>query len=141
MSDSTILSRRALGYTMLGVAAAHLGAQKASPLVPWIYMIYPLEQWLNDYDRTLDAWEAGGVRGLVIGPLVFFKQVPRFDFTYARPGEKLPVFAPDPKVYRKYWVDAPADAPRDPGKEKQLQGIVASAARRGGSSPVPRSCT
>ena len=56
------------------------------PLVPWMYMIYPLEQWLSDYPRTLDAWADGGVRGLVIGPLVFYKEVPRFDFTYARPG-------------------------------------------------------
>ena len=41
------------------------------PLVPWMYMIYPLEQWLSDYPRTFDAWADGGVRGLVIGPLVF----------------------------------------------------------------------
>ena len=44
---------------------------QAKPLVPWMYMIYPLEQWLSDYPRTFDAWADGGVRGLVIGPLVF----------------------------------------------------------------------
>ena len=29
------------------------------PLVPWMYMIYPLEQWLSDYKRTFDAWADG----------------------------------------------------------------------------------
>src|SRR5258708_7353354 len=43
----------------------------AKPLVPWMYMIYPLEQWLPDFQRTFDAWAEGGVRGLVVGPLVF----------------------------------------------------------------------
>src|SRR5262245_40401884 len=72
------------------------------PLVPWMYMIYPLEQWLDDYRRTFDAWAEGGVRGLVIGPLVFFKEVPRFDFTYARPGFQFPTFQPEPAIYRKH---------------------------------------
>ncbi len=94
-------------------------------------MIYPIEQWLDDFERTLDAWEEGGVRGLVIGPLVFFKEVPRFDFTYARPGEKLPTFAPDPAIYRKHGVNPPPDSPRDPKKEKQLQSLVENAAGRG----------
>jgi hypothetical protein len=103
----------------------------AKPLVAWMYIIYPIEQWLTDYQRTLDAWAEGGVRGIVIGPLVFFKEVPRFDYTYARPGFKFPTFAPDPAIYRKHGVDPPADAPRDPQKEKQLQGLVENAAARG----------
>lgn len=101
------------------------------PLVPWMYMIYPLEQWLDDYERTLDAWAEGGVRGLVIGPLVFYKEVPRFDFTYSRPGERLPTFAPEPAIYRKYGVEPPAEAPRDPKKEQQLHALVKNAAARG----------
>ena len=101
------------------------------PLVPWMYMIYPLEQWLSDYPRTFDAWADGGVRGLVIGPLVFYKDVPRFDFTYARPGVRFPTFLPEPAIYRKYGVDPPNDASRDPQKEKQLHGLVENAAARG----------
>ena len=131
MSNRISISRRGFVESVLGAAAAPLAAQTAKPLVPWMYMIYPIEQWLTGYERTLDAWEAGGVRGLVIGPLVFFKEVPRFDFTYARPGFKFPTFAPDPKIYQKYGLDAPADAPRDPVKEKQLQGLIANAAARG----------
>src|SRR5713226_1016971 len=119
---------RTLAFGALGGLAA--AQPPAAPLVPWMYMIYPLEQWLSDYPRTLDAWEEGGVRGLVIGPLVFFKEVPRFDFTYARPGEKFPTFAPDPAIYRRYGVDPPLQTPRDPQKEKQLQAIVENAAPR-----------
>lgn len=103
----------------------------AKPLVPWMYMIYPLEQWLADYERTFDAWADGGVRGLVIGPLVFYKEVPRFDFTYARPGVRFPTFLPEPSIYRKYGVEPPAEAPNDPQKEKQLHGLVENAAARG----------
>ena len=88
------------------------------PLVPWMYMIYPLEQWLSDYERTLDAWADGGVRGLVIGPLVFYKEVPRFDFTYTRPGVRFPTFRPEPAIYRKYGVDPPSrGAARSPERE------------------------
>ena len=131
MKEVSIVTRRGFLGAALGASAAPLLAQPAQRLVPWMYMIYPLEQWLGDYERTLDAWEEGGVRGLVIGPLVFFKEVPRFDFTYARPGEKFPTFAPDPAIYRRYAVDPPPEAPRDPQKEKQLQAIVENAARRG----------
>jgi hypothetical protein len=101
------------------------------PLVPWMYMIFPLEQWLSDYERTLDAWADGGVRGLIIGPLVFYKDVPRFDFTYARRGVQFPTFRPEPAIYRKYGVDPPNEAPRDPQKERQLHGLVENAAARG----------
>lgn len=100
-------------------------------LVPWMFIHHPLEPWLADYPRMLDAWAEGGVRGLVIGRLVFYKQVPPFDMTYSRPGVRLATFAPDPAIYRKYGVDPPAEAPRDPDKEKQLQGLVANAAARG----------
>src|SRR5579863_662641 len=128
MSECRPVGRRGFLAAGLGAAVSPMFAQPAQKLVAWMYMIYPLEQWLDDYARTLDAWEEGGVRGLVIGPLVFFKEVPRFDFTYARPGDKFPTFAPDPKIYRKYGLDPPADAPRDQRKEKQLQGIVENAA-------------
>jgi hypothetical protein len=96
-----------------------------------MYMIFPLEQWLDDYVRTMDAWEQGGVKGLVIGPLVFFKDVPHFDFTYARAGVRLPTFPADPSIYRRLGVPPPEDGPRDLKKEKQLQDLVENAARRG----------
>jgi hypothetical protein len=75
MSELAAISRRGFIGAMLGGAAAtaQRSPQPVRPLVPWMYMIYPIEQWLSDYRTTLDAWEAGGVRGLVIGPLVFYK--------------------------------------------------------------------
>lgn len=111
--------------------APNAGASPVKPLVPWMYMIYPLEQWLSDYRRTFDAWAEGGVRGLVIGPLVFYMDVPRFDFTYSRPGVQFPTFQPEPAIYRKHGVEPPPAAARDPVKEKQLQDLVANAAARG----------
>jgi len=131
MSGSSLISRRGFLGGALGAAASQALAQPAPKLVAWMYMIYPIEQWLDDYVRTLDAWEEGGVRGLVIGPLVFFKEVPRFDFTYARPGDKFPTFAADPRIYQKYGLMPPADTRRDPVKEKKLQGLVENAAGRG----------
>src|SRR5688572_4996230 len=95
----------------------------ANPLVPWMYMIFPIEQRLTDYQRTFDAWGDGGVRGIVIGPLHFYDEIPRFDFTYQRPGARFPTFAPDPRIYRSYGVAPPQAGRRDPEKEKQLHGL------------------
>lgn len=111
-------------------AVAQLPAP-AKPLVPWMYMIYPLEQWLPDFQRTFDAWAEGGVRGLVVGPLVFYKEPPRFDLTYRRAGEQFSTFPPEPAIYRKHGVEPPPAAHRDPQKEKQLQALLDNAAGRG----------
>jgi hypothetical protein len=101
-----------------------------SRLVAWMYMIYPLEQWLTDYEKTLDAWAEGGVRGIVIGPLRFWDGTPTFDFTYARAGARIQAFAPEVAIYRKYGVDPPENVRRDPVKEKQLRGLLDSIAKR-----------
>lgn len=126
------MNRRQLAQSLLfGAAAAAQPAAPASRLVPWMYMIYPLEQWLGDYRRTLDAWESGGVRGIVIGPLRFWDGEPKFDFTYRRAGATIQTFAPDPAIYRKYGVDAPENVRLDAAKEKQLRGLMDEIARRG----------
>jgi len=130
-NKSSISRRGFLGTALGAAAAAPMLAQPAQKLVPWMYMIYPLEQWLDDWPRTLDAWEEGGVKGLVIGPLTFYKQVPRFDFTYARAGDRLPTFVADPKIYQRYGLIPPPAAATDPKKEKQLKDLVANAAGRG----------
>ncbi|MEO8131101.1 MAG: hypothetical protein ABI822_28640 [Bryobacteraceae bacterium] len=129
------MDRRTLAKTLLAAAggAAQIKAQTlpAPRLVSWMYMIWPLEQWLTDYSRTLDAWEEGGVRGVVIGPLRFWDGPPSFDFTYARAGAKIQTFAPEAAIYRKHGVDPPENVRLDPAKEKQLHGLLDSIAKRG----------
>ncbi|MFN7649667.1 MAG: hypothetical protein ACK5UT_19400 [Acidobacteriota bacterium] len=129
---NSLFSRRQLGKTLFG--AAGVAAAQPAPaqrLVPWMYMIYPLEQWLGDYRQILDAWEAGGVRGIVIGPLRFWDGEPKFDFTYRRAGATMQTFAPDPAIYRKYGVEPPANVRLDAEKEKRLRGLLDEIARRG----------
>jgi hypothetical protein len=113
-----------------GALAAGASAQTPPRLVAWMYMIYPLEQWLTGYERTLDAWEAGGVRGIVIGPLRFWDGTPTFDFTYARRGAQIQTCAPDAAIYRRYGVDPPENVRLDAAKEKQLHGLLEAIARR-----------
>ena len=40
-------------------------------LTPWIRIGQPLEAVMSDYERIFDAWEQGGIRGLVFGRLLF----------------------------------------------------------------------
>lgn len=124
------IDRRHLAKALLlGATAAQ--AQPPSRLVPWMYMIYPLEQWLSNYRQILDAWDQGGVRGIVIGPLRFWDGEPKFDFTYRRSGAVIQTFAPDPSIYRRHGVDPPENVRLDAGKEKQLQGLLSDVKRRG----------
>ena len=147
MGQCSLISRRGFLGAGLAAAASPLVSQSTPKMAAWIYMFYPIERWLDGYERTLDAWEEGGVRGLVVGPLIFFKDFPAFDLTYSWPGTRLPAFAADPKIYQRYGLDPPAEAPRDPKKEKQLQGLIENAAARGwdilffgpGQSGHPRS--
>jgi hypothetical protein len=128
--DGLGLTRRDWSRAVLGAAAGTAMAQPAR-LVPWMYMIYPLEQWLGDHRRTLDAWEEGGVRGVVIGPLRFWDGEPTFDFTYRRAGATIQTFAPEAAIYRKHGVEPPQNVRLDAGKEKQLQALLDDIARRG----------
>ncbi len=132
-------SRRSVGKSFLLAAASAWRAVRAASaeaapggrLTPWMYMIYPLEQWLPDYRRTFDAWAEGGVRGIVIGPLRFWDGPPTFDFTYRRAGARIAAFAPNPAVYRKFGVDPPENVQLDAAKEKQLRALLDDAAGRG----------
>jgi hypothetical protein len=88
---------------------------------------------MADYQRTFDAWEDGGVRGVVVGPLRFFEQVSEFEmsYQYQYAGAKFPTFPSDPKVYTAFGVAPPPEEPRDPKKEKLLQAMLDNAASRG----------
>ena len=45
----------------------------------WMRIGQPLEPVLDDYERCLDAWEAGGVRGLVALDLASGETAWQFD--------------------------------------------------------------
>lgn len=81
----------------------------------------PLEHWLEDYEQRFDAWEAGGVRGLVVGRMAFRQP----------DGTTIPAWAPDPRVYAAHGAEPPEPEPRDLDKERRLQGMLDNAAARG----------
>jgi len=75
---------------------------------------------MGDYKRTFDAWEDGGVRGIVFGYLRFMQS----------DGTAIPTFPPDQKVYAEFGVSPPEEAPRDLEKEKLLHAMLDDAASR-----------
>ncbi len=91
----------------------------------WIFVHAPvenwIERWIDNYKRVFDAWEDGGVRGIVVGRLQFRQP----DGAYIR------AFRPAPKVYDSFGVTPPADEPRKPEQEKKLHEILDDAASRG----------
>ena len=96
---------------------------------PWMFMLQfpgftgPIEHWL-DHDRyreAFDAWEDGGVRGLVIGRLYFTQD----------DGTQIPAFKSDPKIYQSFGLEPGPPLPRDPEKEKRLVQLLDDAASRG----------
>lgn len=40
-------------------------------MIPWIFVHSPLERWLDQYEQIFDAWQDGGVRGIVISRMRF----------------------------------------------------------------------
>lgn len=111
----------------------------------------PLEGVLADQERILDAWQSGGVRGLVIGRLTFMPDIPD-DATLLAGGDsaeaasalpdRLPswgghragavwAFAPNHTVYRRWDVPPPPDPEMAfPNRREQLTSLIESAKRR-----------
>jgi hypothetical protein len=117
----------------VGNQEAATGEAPAGKLTAWMYIHNPIEHWMADYQRTFDGWEAGGVRGIVVGPLRFFPNVPQYEmsYQYQYANAKFPAFAPDPKVYAAFGVAPPREEPRQPEKEKMFKGMMDNAAARG----------
>jgi hypothetical protein len=92
-------------------------------MTPWMFILNPFERWeplLTDYKRIFDLWEEGGVRGIVVGRLVFTSP----------DGTTMPTFPADPQIYAGFGVDPPPEAPRDREKEKCFYGLLSEAAAR-----------
>ena len=63
----------------------------------WMRISEPLDGTIQDHKRIFDAWEEGGVGGLVIGRMLL-----------AGPdGKRVPAFTPNPEVYHKLDVEPP----------------------------------
>ena len=92
-------------------------------LVPWIRIGQPLEAVMDDYERIFDAWEEGGIRGLVFGRLLFDDG----DGNYT-----VPAFQSSLEPYRSRRIEvSPRDLACDPGKERLLHAMLVEAKRRG----------
>ena len=91
----------------------------------WMDVMRSVEAVTVDTGRLFDAWEAGGVDGLVIGPMAF---PGRGDAIWPT----VPTFDPNPAVYARFGVEAP-DAPQEkfPEKRKRLEAALQAAADRG----------
>tara|TARA_B100000029_G_scaffold389840_1_gene386434 strand:+ start:138276 stop:139628 length:1353 start_codon:yes stop_codon:yes gene_type:complete len=87
----------------------------------WIFIHNPLEQWMANYKRTFDAWQDGGVTGIVVGNLYFDSE----------DGSATPVFKNDPSVYQSFGVTPPTNTPRDLKKERLFMTMLDDAANRG----------
>ena len=75
----------------------------------WMRIGQPLEPVLEDYERIFDAWEAGGVRGLVVGRLVFADAEGNFT---------VPAFPGKPEAYRERGME-PEERRGDPDPVRQ----------------------
>ena len=91
----------------------------------WIFVHIPLqnwdERWISNYQRIFDAWEDGGVRGIVVGRLRLKQE----------DGSEIRPYAADPKVYRAFGVDPPEAECRNPEQERVFRDILDNAAARG----------
>jgi hypothetical protein len=90
----------------------------AGQLHVWMDVMRGVEPIIADYERLFDAWAAGGVDGLVIGPMTFADGAATFD--------------PDPAVYQRLGVPAPpAPAARQPEQRVRLDRALQAAKDRG----------
>lgn len=93
-------------------------------MTPWMFILNPFERWaplLQDFERVFDMWEAGGVRGIVVGRLVFADGE----------GNETPTFVADPAVYASYGVAPPPEAELVVDKDRRFRQMLQNAADRG----------
>ena len=89
----------------------------------WVFLCNdsPLEHWMEGYKQRFDAWEEGGMTGLVVGRMQFRQD----------DGSTVRAYAPDPKIFKDHGEEPPEEGPRDLEKEKVLHAMLDDAAGRG----------
>jgi hypothetical protein len=92
----------------------------------WMRVGQPIEALLGIHERVFAAWAEGGVRGLVIGRMVFLPDAgPRTE------ADAIPAFEPNRAIYRSLDVEPPA-SPRAkfPDRRRQLDQLLDAARAR-----------
>ncbi len=122
-------------FRLIAVSNLAKNEMEKKSMKVWMDVMRDVEYLLDDYDPILDAWEAGGVDGLVIGPMVFNarKLVPGTGSRYVECAEPpTATFDPNPTVYRRLGVEPPPppDNPY-PDKRAQLERLLTAAKQRG----------
>ena len=86
----------------------------------WMDIQRDLEGVMYDHENILDAWREGGVDGVVFGPLVFGQQKlsQNAQSLPSEATEVAPCYDPNPAVYKRLGVEAPA-APEHKLPEKR----------------------
>ncbi|MEE2832875.1 MAG: hypothetical protein VYD18_11010 [Candidatus Latescibacterota bacterium] len=75
----------------------------------WMDIQRDLEGVMYDHERILDAWKEGGVDGVVFGPLVFgTAKLSQKAQSLPSAEPVAPVYDPNPAVYERLGVEAPA---------------------------------
>jgi hypothetical protein len=87
----------------------------------WIFAFNPLERYIANYREIFDAWQDGGVRGIVVGRMFFMQE----------DGSAVPAFPQDPAAYQRLGLAPPVPGPRDEEKEKGLSRMLDDAKGRG----------
>ncbi len=100
----------------------------------WMDVMRDIEHILDDHEALFDAWEAGGVDGLVIGPMQFeaAKLLPGHPRGF-KPGRGIATFDPNPAVYQRFGVTPPPPPEADPEKRRKLENALTAAKERGWS--------
>ncbi len=100
----------------------------------WMDVMRDIEHTMDHYELFFDAWGAGGVEGIVVGPL-FFNAATLLPGVRPGPtsGKTTATFDPDPRVYRRFGVEPPEAAAPAPEKRALLERMLTDAKRRGWS--------
>jgi len=87
----------------------------------WMRFGQPLEAVMEDFERTFDAWETMGVRGIILGRMYFRDD----DHEYHA------IFEPNAKIYKRLGVPTP-DPPAKmfPERRRQLDRLFADVKKR-----------
>ena len=96
-------------------------SEKKKKLEVWMRFGQPLEAVMGDFERTFDAWETMGVRGIILGRMYFRDD----DHEYH------PIFEPNAKIYKRLGVPTP-DRPAKmfPERRRQLDRLFADVKKR-----------